>query len=307
MSRNYGLGHRNMNKAGALALERARVAKEISYETEHRYAQSWSQFTSWAKEQGINRMEHITATLVTQYGRGLADQVRAESTAASTAQNRVSAVNRVMHMATNGQWKPISPTRACGISERNHVRHDKPQALDRGAYEAQLQAVRGKVGERAFAVCELARELGLRSKEASLFDARTALKQAHKTGSVSVSDGTKGGRYRQVPITTEAQRAALERAAKAQGAASAVMPAESNWKSWRSGELRLAREAIGGLHELRAAYACERYEALTGHEAPCAGGQIHDKAADKAARQKISAELGHGRIEVVNAYVGGQR
>lgn len=307
MSRNYGLGHRSMNKAGALALERARVAKEISFETEHRYAQSWSQFTGWAKEQGINRMEHITAALVTQYGQGLADLVRAETTAASTAQNRVSAVNRVMHMATRGQWKTVSPTQACGIAERSHVRQDKPQTLDRGTYEARLQAAKGKVGERAVAVCELARELGLRSKEASLLDARTALKQAHKTGTVSVSDGTKGGRYRQVPIKTDAQRAALERAAAAQGTASAVMPRECNWKSWRSGELRLAREAIGGLHELRAAYACERYETLTGYKAPCAGGQIIDKAADKDARQKISAELGHGRIEVVNAYVGGQR
>lgn len=307
MSRNYGLGHRNMNKAGALALERARVAKEISFETEHRYGQSWSQFTSWAKEQGINRMEHITAALVTQYGQGLADLVRAETTAASTAQNRVSAVNRVMHMATRGQWKTVSPTQACGIAERSHVRQDKPQTLDRGTYEARLQAAKGKVGERAIAVCELARELGLRSKEASLLDARTALKQAHKTGTVSVSDGTKGGRYRQVPIKADAQRAALERAAAAQGTASAVMPGECKWKSWRSGELRLAREAMGGLHELRAAYACERYETLTGYKAPCAGGQILDKAADKDARQKISAELGHGRIEVVNAYVGGQR
>lgn len=306
MSRNYGLGHRDMNKAGALALERARVGKTISFETEKKYAQSWSQFVRWAKEQGINRMEHITAAHVTQYGRGLADRVAADITAASTAQNLVLAVNRVMHMATRGHWKSVSSTGTSGIAERCNVRQDTPQALDRSTYETLLEAAKGKVGERAIAVCELARELGLRSKEASLMDAQGALKQAREKGAVSVLDGTKGGRYRQVPITTDAQRAALERAATAQGTARAVMPAECTWKSWRGGELRQAREAMGGLHELRAAYACERYAALTGHRAPCAGGQILDKKADKEARKAISAELGHGRIEVVNAYVGGQ-
>lgn len=296
-----------MNKAGVLALERARVSKEISFETQKRYGQSWSQFVRWAKEQGINRMEHITAALVTQYGQGLADLVDAEITAASTAQNLVLAVNRVMHMATRGQWKSVSATRACGIAERCHVRQETPQTLDRGTYEALLEAAKGKVGDRAIAVCELARELGLRSKEASLIDAQAALREARETGVVSVLDGTKGGRYRQVPIKTSAQRVALERASAAQGRARAVMPPECTWKSWRSGELRQAREAMGGLHELRAAYACERYETETGHKAPCAGGQILDKTADKEARENISAALGHGRIEVVNAYVGRQR
>lgn len=307
MSRNYGLGHRDMNKAGAIALERARANKEISFATEARYTQSWSKFTGWVKEQGINRMENITKSLLTQYGQNLAKQVHEGSTAASTAQNSVSAVNRVMHMATKGQWKSVSPTRACDIPERCHVRQGKPEALDRGIYEKRLEAAKDIVGARAISVCELARELGLRSKEASFIDARTALKQAKENGFVSVSDGTKGGRYREVPIKTDAQREALERAAIAQGTARAVMPREQNWKSWSAGELREVREAIGGLHELRAAYACERYKTETGHNAPCAGGKILDKTADKEARAKISQELGHGRIEVVNAYVGGQR
>lgn len=302
MSRNYGLGHRDMNKAGALALERARQDKAISYATKEKYAQSWSQFASWAKDQGINRMEQISASLVMQYGRDLADHK-----APSTAQNLVSAVNRVMDMASRGQWKPISPTKDCGIPERSRLREDTPQTLERQTYETRLAQASALVGERAIAVCELARELGLRAKEASLLNANQALKQAQEKGFVSVLDGTKGGRYREVPITSEAQRTALSRAAAAQGDARAVMPAECNWKQWREGELREVREAMGGLHELRAAYACERYEALTGHPPPCASGQIQDKDADRNARLQISAELGHGRIDVVSEYVGGGR
>lgn len=295
-----------MDKAGDIAIERAREAKAISYETAANYSHRWSQFASWAKQQGINRMEHINASHVIEYGRNLADQVDAEIKAASTAQNLVSAVNRVMSLASE-HWKPVSPTKDCGIAERCHVREDVPKALDRGAYEALLEETKAQVGLRATAVCELSRELGLRSKEASLLDARSAFKQAQEKGVVSVSEGTKGGRYREVPITSETQLTALSRAAAAQGEARAVMPSECNWKQWREGELRQAREAVGGLHELRAAYACQRYQTLTGHPAPCAGGQILDKNADRAARLQISAELGHGRIDVVSQYVGGHR
>ena len=306
MSRNYGLGHRDMKKAGALALERARENKQISFSTESKYEQSWSQFAGWAKGEGIGRMEHVTPEAVMRYGRGLADQVSSGDMAPATAQNLVSAVNRVMTMAS-GRWESISPTKDCGIDERSRVREGTPATLDRAEYEACLADARSTVSDRAASVCELARELGLRSKEASLFDARAALKEAHEKGAVSVSDGTKGGRDREVPITSSAQLGALERAAAAQGDARAVMPADRNWKQWSQGELREVSEAMGGLHELRAAYACERYESLTGHAAPCSGGQILDRQADEAARQQVSSELGHGRIDVVSEYVGGRK
>ncbi len=62
----------------------------------------------------------------------------------------------------------------------------------------------------------------------------------------------------------------------------------------------------GGLHDLRASYACERYEALTGHAAPCAGGEIADRDRDQAARLAVAEELGHGRAEITAEYVGGR-
>ena len=115
-----------------------------------------------------------------------------------------------------------------------------------------------------------------------------------------------------MPITSQAQLGALERAAQAQGEARAVMPPGENWQSWREGGLRDAREVMqaatgGGLHDLRAAYACERYQELTGHAAPCAGGEIFDRDRDAAARLAVAEELGHGRIDVVAEYVGGRR
>jgi len=311
MSRNFGLGSRDMSSAGKIALNNAAKMGGVSFSTAATNGERWQQFAQWARDQGIKKMENISADTVTQYGRELAAQVKSGDLSAATAQNYVSAVNGVMKIATQGDWKSVSPTRNCGIDERSRVREAAPGALDRAAYSRAVEAVRDAVGERAAAVVELARELGLRSKEASLIDARAALAEARERGAVTISDGTKGGREREVPAISAQQLAVLERAAQAQGDARAVMPPGENWQSWREGTLRDARELVqaatgGGLHDLRAAYACERYEALTGHAAPCAGGGIADRDLDHAARLAISEELGHGRIDVVAEYVGGR-
>jgi hypothetical protein len=65
---------------------------------------------------------------------------------------------------------------------------------------------------------------------------------------------------------------------------------------------------LKGFHELRAAYACERYEQITHHLSPINGGRCrrHDPRLDREARLQISYELGHGRINVVSAYIGGR-
>lgn len=312
MGRNFGLGQREMGRAGKVALEKGVVSGDISFSTVATNTDRWNAFTAWAKAQDVKKMENVTPELVQQYGQALAQKVREGAMAAATAQNYVSAVNSVMGIATKGAWQSVSPTKVCGIEQRSAVRQDRPGALDRAVYGCAVEAVRDKVGVRAEAVVELARELGLRSKEASLFDARSALAQAQKQGAVTVSDGTKGGRKREVPITGETQMQALERAAQAQGMARAVMPPTENWKSWREGALRQARELVqahtgGGLHDLRAAYACERYEMLTGHAAPCAGGQITDRNRDAVARWAVAEELGHARIEIASEYIGGRR
>ncbi len=311
MSRNFGLGQRDMGKAGEVALQNSAREGAVSFSTAATNGDRWQSFANWAKEEGVKKMENVTAELVKEYGKELAEKVNSGEMAAATAQNYVSAINSVMAIATQGDWKSVSPTKDCSISERSQVRQDAPGALDRTAYSRALDAVRAEVGERAAAVVELARELGLRSKEASLLDARAALAEASERGAVTITEGSKGGREREVPITSPGQVQALERAAQAQGDARAVMPPGENWQSWREGQLRDARELVqaatgGGLHDLRAAYACQRYESLTGHAAPCAGGEIHDRAADLAARLEISAELGHGRVDVASEYLGGR-
>lgn len=303
-TKNYGLGYREMGRAGCIALERAGSAKQLSHESVKKYSLAWVQFTSWAKEHNVKQMERISPDLVKQYGQELAQKVDDSEIKSSTAQDRVTAVNRVLHLAGRSDWKSISSTKECGIAKCSHIRERAPDALDRNVYLARLANV---ASPRGVAICELARNLGLRSKEASLLDARKALQHAQENGFIRVKDGSKGGRLREIPIINKGQLDTLQLAAQAQGSAAAVMPPDLNWKQWRQGELRTVREAVGGLHELRSAYACERYEAITGHAAPCAGGQILDKDVDYGARLVISEELGHGRTDVVSEYVGGRK
>ncbi len=66
--------------------------------------------------------------------------------------------------------------------------------------------------------------------------------------------------------------------------------------------------SLNKFHDLRAAYACARYETLTGHAAPVvAGRRIADRKTDDQARQTIAQELGHGRMEVLDSYIGGTK
>ena len=310
MPNNYGWRSREMAKAAKFAMQAEARSGRTSFSTASTVSDRFSRFAQFAKENGVKWLEKVDKSVVQAYGQELAQKVERGELAASTAQNLVSAVNTVMSTVTRGNWESISPTKDCGIGQRSAIRSEPIQALDREKVSQAAQIASERVSERAAAVIELARDLGLRSKEASLLDAQRALKEAIQTGKVTIEAGTKGGRIREMPITSERQIETLQKAAEAQGSARAVMNPATNWKSWREGELRAAREIVQevtgdrGLHDLRAAYAAERYEQLTGVAAPVMTDERAPKEIDREARLVIAQELGHGRWEVTNEYLG---
>ena len=121
---------------------------------------------------------------------------------------------------------------------------------------------------------------------------------------------TKGGRGREVPIRTAAQRDVLERATVL-AAGGALIPPTRRYREQRQVyEYETARVGLTRMHGLRHAYAQERYQELTGWAAPVAGGPTRaqltpaQRVRDLDARLRLSAELGHGREEITTAYLG---
>ena len=317
MSRNFNQGSRDMGRAGQMCLNSAAGVGAVSFSTAATQGERWGQFSTFARDElGVKYMEKVTPEAVVAYGEKLQERVEAGEMSAATAQNYISAVNSVMTLATDGKWESVSPTRDCGIDQRSGI------ATENRAIGEELHAeLKAGVGERLGAMLDLQRSLGLRFEESSKLDAGRALSEAQKTGHVSISAGTKGGLERTVPASPEAI-SALERAAAIQGKDRSMIPSSDSYRDFQQAAYRELREAGGsGFHCERHAFAQGRYEALTGAPAPVVEGwgreerfeRLADalgvstdeaKAIDQDARQQVAQELGHGRVEVTNAYLG---
>ena len=317
MSRNFGLGSRDMGRAGQMALNGAAQVGAASFSTAATQGERWGQFSEFAKsEMGVKYMEKIDKAVVIAYGEKLQERVEAGEMSAATAQNYVSAVNAVMSLATQGQWGSVSPTKDCGIEQRSGI-----ASTDKAISETRHGELKEAVGERLGALLDLQRSLGLRFEESAKIDAAGALAEARDAGRVTISAGTKGGLERTIPASPEAI-SALERAAAIQEKDRSMIPAAQTYALFQAEAYRELSEAGGqGFHCERHAFAQERYEALTGAPAPVVEGWVREerferladalgvstdeaKAIDQDAREQVAQELGHGRVEVTNAYLG---
>lgn len=309
--RNFGYG-KQMAWAGKNAL--ADRYGDGHYGTQAAHSERWQQFCDYAREQEVRDVRQVTEALVTAYGELLQQRVESGEMAVSYAQNLLSSVNVVLETMRGDTQLRVSPSELVG--ERSSVRQEVPAGMERERLQQAASNLRDRSEMRVAAVAELARELGLRFREASLLNAHAALQQAAEKGAVNITDGTKGGRGhlvdRWVPVSEQAATA-LERAAELQGDGRNLIPAESSYVQWRDHAYHAWSQVapdheLKGFHDLRAAYACERYAQLTGSPAPVIGGErLVDKEIDLAARETISSELGHGRVDVVSAYVGSAR
>ena len=187
-----------------------------------------------------------------------------------------------------------------GVPERRYVTNiSKAQELGTGLEQITDVQVRMSL--------QLQATFGLRREEAIKFQPSYADRGDH----IALKGSwTKGGRERTVPITTTEQRDALHAAHRLAGTGS-LIPADKTYIQQRhvyDGQCKAA--GLSHMHGLRHQYAQSRYETLTGWPAPAAGGPpvrtLSDtqRTQDTAARQIISRELGHERLQVTAVYLG---
>ena len=188
-----------------------------------------------------------------------------------------------------------------GIPERQFVTQ---VSKARTVTQAQLDQV---LDQHVRMSLELQQAFGLRREEAIKFQPSFADQGDHLSLKAS---WTKGGRAREIPIRTEAQRKVLDRAHQLVGKGSLIPSARNYKQQLRIYERHTANAGLSKLHGLRHAYAQDRYTELTGWLSPAAGGPTlkqlshEQREIDRQARLIISQELGHERAQVVGIYVG---
>ncbi|HCK4323420.1 integrase [Pseudomonas aeruginosa] len=316
--RNFGYG-RQLSYAGPQALKD--MFGGGHYGTVKAHCDRWQAFVKWCRSEqgpGINDSRQIDREILVDYAAYLRDLVMRGDLAVSTAQNRLSSVNRTMAALRGDQYVKLpSPSKALGM-QRTEVRQSVPQGQDREQVKQIVDVLCSHHQMRAAAMVLLARATGMRLREAILADLPRLSREANDLGRINIQDGTKGGRAgasatRWIAVDDHV-RGALGFARQVSPAASRnlIAPHESYLNVLqeviRPARAILHAHKLKGFHELRAAYACERYEQITQHPAPINGGQCCQayRNLDREARRQISYELGHGRIDVIAAYIGGR-
>lgn len=315
--RNFGYG-RQLSYAGPRALRDMFGGGHFGAVKAH--SDRWQAFVRWCRSEdgpGSNDARQIDRQTLLDYAGYLRQQVEQGELAIATAQNRLSSVNRTMAALRGDPYVKVpSPSKALGL-QRTTVRTAAPQSQDREQVKRIVDAL-CEQNPRAAAIMQLARATGMRLREAILADLPRLKREAKLYGKINIQDGTKGGRsgasaprwIRVDDHIRETLRFAEQ--VSPDGSRNLLAPNES-YLDFQRGIVRPARDILHkhnlkGFHELRAAYACERYEQITHHPAPINGGSCCqlDRHLDQAARAQISYELGHGRIDVVSVYIGGQ-
>lgn len=316
--RNFGYG-RQLSYAGPQALKD--MFGGGHYGTVKAHCDRWQAFVKWCRSEhgpGINDARQIDRKVLADYAAYLRDMVRRGDLAVSTSQNRLSSVNRTMAALRGDQYVKLpSPSKALGM-QRTGFRQSVPQGQDREQVQQIVHALCLHHQQRAAAIVLLARATGMRLREAILADLPRLSREANELGTINIQDGTKGGRAgasapRWITVNDHVREAlGFAQQVSPAGSRNMIAPHES-YLSLLQQLIRPARDILHALtlkafHELRTAYACERYEQITQHRAPINGGQCCqvDQNLDRKARRQISYELGHGRIDVVAAYIGGR-
>lgn len=204
--------------------------------------------------------------------------------------NHASAMRLMCRMIGKPEVVPSNRALGCNRTIENRTMNaDVRLDINKAAEVRELLSENNKIAY------DMAREYGLRQKE-TLLSHKTV---EHDGVTYLIVEGSKGGRPRQVPITTQGQREVLARNEAYRSMHGGKLINEN--KSLKQGLKQLqnelaaagaSRESDANMHTLRREWIIERCQAIL--------------AAPEADRDKLIADLveqvGHGRTEVLSAY-----
>lgn len=309
-SRNYGFG-KNINYAGFNALRESYNSGHFG--TIHSHAKRWGQFCVWLKaNSSIRDAKNISIDVVESYGRYISERIINHELSVSYGQNLLSSINIVLEIFREDQLIKISPSQMLG--NRDNVRTETPLAINHTIVNKTLDQLRQSGNLIPAAILSSARYFGLREREAVLMDYKKAFNEARKTGILRITEGTKGGRGKNIERTvniTLTGLSVLKINAELQGNKKNLIPSNTSWIQLDTQIHNYTVRNIfknNGLkfyHDARAAWACERYKEITGFDAPAISGKhVYNKIIDQQARQIIASELGHSRKNICVSYIG---
>jgi integrase len=151
--------------------------------------------------------------------------------------------------------------------------------------------------------------IGLSAREAVIFKPFAA----DRGDSLFVSNGTKVGSARIIPVENALQRDILERCKLVAKGNSRGLVSPNPAKSLRDSLARfyylcekvgVTKKALGvTAHGLRLTYAARKYEHYTGMKSPVDGDGEVGRESDQSARQEMSEALGHSRKTMTGSYL----
>ncbi len=271
--------------------------RDGSYNTQADRVRSLSLAARQLREAGFRQMK--ASSLKGKHVQTLLDRWQGEGLSPGTIKNRLSHLRWWAEKISKAGILPADNAQL-GVAERRYVTNiSKARELGTGLEQVTDAHVRMSV--------QLQAAFGLRREEAIKFQPSYADRGDH----IALKGSwTKGGRERTVPVITAEQRDVLQAAHHLAGTGS-LIPADKTFIQQRhvyDGQCKAA--GLSNMHGLRHQYAQSRYETLTGWSAPAAGGPpvrtLSDtqRTQDTAARQIISRELGHERLQVTAIYLG---
>jgi hypothetical protein len=307
--RNFGFGSRDMRYAALNACKQ----KYLSFSTAHQTSTRFNKFLTWLEPLNeVSDLRDINKNHVKKYATHLEYLEKNEKLSIASCHHYLSAVNSLLKYIRGDNLCCIQLKTDTAIESRCHV-----ATINKAAVVALKIFDQGLLQT----LVRLQRVLGLRFEESAKLNARSAFEHAKKNQEIVISDGTKGGLTRTIPILNGDQIKILEDASKLQSTHWSLIPKAMSYmefQNWAYHQNRFGEN----FHSNRHYYAQSRYLQLVGIDCPVKTKKSHGKChftylaeqlditepeakiLDHDARLIISAELGHKRKNITNTYLG---